>query len=92
MREHLNNFQIYTVKSLLKRGASVTPVSVANWEREFMPRLWRRGLVEIWYRQQLDGSPSLRGPYYTLTHSGALLAEALLDAAPRAISGAGKAT
>lgn len=88
MRERLNNFQLFIIKSLRKRGANLTPVSILNWQREFMPRLWRRGLVEVWYRQQLDGCPSPHGPYYTLTDAGSRLADALLNAAPRANSGA----
>jgi hypothetical protein len=90
MRERLNNFQVFIMKSLLKRGASVTPVSIPNWQREFMPRLYRRGLVVIWYRHLHDVYPTPRGPFYTLTHAGVRLADALLHAAPRANSGAEK--
>lgn len=86
----LNNFQIWVLKYLLKSGAMYAPKTVPYWAMEFMPRLWRRGLVETWYRQQLEGSPSLRGGYFTLTVAGWRLADALMNAAPRADSGAGK--
>jgi hypothetical protein len=39
--------------------------------------LWRRRLVEIWYRQSLDHG-SLKGPYFSLTVDGMRLAAAFM--------------
>jgi len=42
--------------------------------RRAVPSLWRRGLVEVWYRQVPDQTPSLCGPFYGLTLDGRRLA------------------
>jgi len=73
----------------MKRGAHAAAVSLARWQRKFVVTLWRRDLVEIWYRQSPATDPALQGPYYRLTINGARLAE-LLFPAPRGFSGAGE--
>lgn len=86
LRERLSNLQIIILRSLLKRGANVHPVSLSQWMRRTTVHLWRRGLIEIWYRQSVDRGS--RGPFYTLTIAGTRLAHEFLYPAPRGLSGA----
>jgi hypothetical protein len=79
--------EIVIIRSLARRGASVGVVSLANWQRRYVVPLWRRELVEIWYRQAPETQPSFQGPYYRLTISGERLASYFLPA-PRGSSGA----
>jgi hypothetical protein len=85
--ERLSSREIVIMRSLVTRGASLAAVSLVEWQRQLVVPLWRRGLVEIWYRQALDSQPSFQGPYYRLTINGARLASYFLPA-PRGISGA----
>lgn len=89
----LTRSQIILLRSLAKRGAACRAITIASWQRKPALPLWRRGIVEIWYRQSPDCQPSLQGPYYGLTVSGAQLASHFLDhPAPRGNSGAGPKT
>lgn len=92
MGERLDHRQIAIMESLIKRGGSVRAVSLDRKYRERVVPLWRRGLIEVWYRQNSGGGPSLQGPYYGLTIAGAKLASHFLHPAPRGFSGAGNAT
>ena len=78
MTERLNNSQIVLLRSLIKRGASTRAITIEKWQRVPAVPLWRRGIIEIWYRQAPDTHPSLQGPYYGLTISGAQLASHFL--------------
>lgn len=86
--ERLSNLQIVILRTLLKRGADARPITLARWMRRSTIHLWRRGLIEIWYRQSVDHGS--RGPFYTLTIFGARLAHEFLYPAPRGSSGAEK--
>jgi hypothetical protein len=74
-RERLSNLQIVIMRSLFKRGGTATPISLFAWQHRSTLDLWRRGLIEIWYKQAADANPSLRGPFYTLTIAGTRLAQ-----------------
>lgn len=84
----LDNGQIVLMRSLLQRGGALKAISINTWQRKSAVPLWRRGLIEIWYRQSPDNSPSFQGPYYALTIFGAKIASYFLDPAPRGTSGA----
>lgn len=86
-RPRLTDSQIVILRSMAKRGGSVRPVSIEKWQRKPAVPLWRRGLVEIWFRQSVE-HPSPRGPFYALTIVGARIAASFLNPAPRGISGA----
>lgn len=88
MRERLDQRQIILVRSLLKRGASMRPITIERWQRPIALPLWRNDIVEIWYRQAAGEQPSLQGPYFGLTTGGAQLASHFFPA-PRGLSGAG---
>lgn len=75
IRERLSNLQIVIMRSLFKRGGSATPISLLSWQHRSTLNLWRRGLIEIWYKQAVDANPSLRGPFYSLTIAGTRLAQ-----------------
>ena len=86
----LTNSQIILMRTLAKCGGAVRAVKIADWMRKSALPLWRRGLVEIWYRQSPGDQPSLQGPYYGLTIFGARLADSFIhqNPAPRGSSGA----
>lgn len=77
-RERLKNIHIVILRSLLKRGAQHVPIGLLKWQRKFTVSLWRRGIVNVWYRQTIDGP--MAGPFYTLTTYGAYLASTLFPA------------
>lgn len=90
LRERLDNLQIVILRSLMKRGGNVTPVSLPTWQRKRAVNLWRRGLVDVWFRKCRYGGEEA-GPLFSLTIVGARLALDFLNTAPRVISGAGEA-
>lgn len=77
-RERLKNIHIVILRSLFKRGAHYAPTSIQKWQRKFTVSLWRRGIIDVWYRQTTDGP--MAGPLYTLTTYGAYLASTLFPA------------
>lgn len=90
-RARLTYRQIAAVLSLHKRGGSARPITLEIKLRDVVPPLWRRDIIEVWYRCAPEiGS---QGPYFGFTTSGAMLAQSIYDrrrsnAAPRANSGA----
>lgn len=81
--ERLTNSQIVIMRSLALRSGGRAITLDHGWQRKPALPLWRRGLVEIWYRQTPSEQPSLQGPYYALTTTGAQLASHFLSPAPR---------
>jgi hypothetical protein len=75
IRERLTNSQIILLRSLAKRGGGRS-VTIQQWQRAPALPLWRRGIVEIWYRQ--SPGESLQGPYYALSVAGFQLASSFL--------------
>ncbi len=72
-RERLTDNQIIVMRSLIRRGGSVRPVTIDRWQHKLVLPLWRRELIEVWYRQSLDSRPT--GSFYSLTIAGARMAE-----------------
>lgn len=74
-----------------ERGGAMRPITLKPSYRNDVLSLWRREIIEVWYRCAPDiGS---QGPYYGLTISGAHLAQTIYErrrsnAAPRAFPGA----
>lgn len=50
-------------------------VMLSRRDRGLAAPLWRRGLINCWYRQAPETTPSLQGPYFSLSHAGLRLAE-----------------
>jgi hypothetical protein len=89
VRSRLDRFQIAILRSLITRGGNGRAITLKTGQRTSALPLWRRGIVEIWYRQSPDEQPSLQGPYYALTLSGEQLASRFIKyPAPRGLSGA----
>jgi hypothetical protein len=80
-KERLSNRQIATLKHLAICCANGTLVTLTRDQREAMTPLWRRELIEIWYRQ-MPGEPS-RGPFYRPTEFGWHLVRAILTGGSR---------
>lgn len=53
-KERLSNRQIATLKQLAICCANGDPITLTRDEREAMQPLWRRGLIEIWFRRVPD--------------------------------------
>ena len=90
IRERFNNLQIVILRTLMKQGGNVTPITLPAWQREAATKLWRRGLVEVWFRKSRDGTAGF-GPFFSLTIVGARIALDFCNPAPRGISGAEEA-
>lgn len=67
--------QITLVKHLAVCTGKGAQVPLSPHQREAATPLWRRGLVEVWYRVVPDEGG--RGPFYRLSHHGRLLAATL---------------
>jgi hypothetical protein len=76
----LTGGQIALLRNLAVRCGLGGLVSVNRWQRSIALALWRRGLIEIWYRQAVEDT--LQGPYFGLSVAGRRLA--LVFTAPRA--------
>lgn len=76
IQDRLTPRQIAVLRMLLKFGASAVPVSLHAKLRRIVITLWRRELVQIWYRQSIHAS--LQGPFVSLTIAGARLASAFV--------------
>ena len=75
--ERLSERQIATLKHLALTCSAGGQVTLTRDQREAMVPLWRRQIVEMWYRHVPGESP--RGPYFRLTDTGRHLAYAIMD-------------
>ncbi len=74
--------EIAVLRSLFKRATpSSSPISLSLRERKAIAYLWRRRLVDVWFRHVPDCVPNTQGPYFALTIAGFRMAAAF--AAPR---------
>lgn len=80
-QQRLSNRQIATLRHLAICCAHGGQITLTRDQREAMTPLWRRDLIEIWYRQIPGESP--RGPFYRPTHSGWHLIRAIIAAGQR---------
>jgi hypothetical protein len=80
--QRLSNRQIATLRHVAICTSNDGQVTLTREQREAMTPLWRRGLVEIWFRHMPD-PPSSRGPFYRLTIVGQHLIDAILVGTPR---------
>lgn len=92
----LTGREVNLMLALAMRGGITRPISLERDYRLAVMPLWRRQLVELWFRRPpAEQSSQMHGPFYRLTDSGAQLALAihekrkLFDAAPRAFQGHG---
>ena len=80
--ERLSNRQIATLKQLASGCARNAPAALTRDQREAMQPLWRRGLVEMWFRCIPDEG-SQRTPFFRPTAQGWNLIHAILAATDR---------
>ncbi len=79
--ERLSNRQIATLKHLAVCCSSGGLVTLTRDQREAMAPLWRRGLVEIWFRCLPDEGS--RGAFYRPSRTGWNLIGAIISASDR---------
>lgn len=86
----LNRDEISLLRDLARRAGLGGLASLAARQRSHAVGLWRRGVVEVWYRQSCD-DPSLRGPFFGLSTRGCYLASMFLSPgrSRRAVQGQG---
>lgn len=77
-KERLSNRQIATLRHLAVCCANGGQVTLTRDQREAMVPLWRRELIEIWYRQ-VPGERQ-RGPFFRPTQFGWHLINSILAA------------
>ena len=80
--ERLSNRQIATLKHLAICCAAGGQVTLTRDQREAMQPLWRRGLVEMWFRVIPDEG-SQRSPFFRPTAHGWALINSILAATER---------
>jgi len=80
-QQRLSNRQIATLKHLAVCCSNGGQVTLTRDQREAMVPLWRRELIEIWYRH-IPGEPS-RGPFFRPTGSGWHLIRAIIGGGRR---------
>lgn len=78
--ERLSNRQIATLKQLAVTCSAGGQSTLTRDQREAMLPLWRRGIVEIWFRCIPDEG-SQRTPFFKPTASGWILINSILAAA-----------
>jgi hypothetical protein len=76
--ERLSNRQIATLKQLAICCAAGGPATLTRDQREAMAPLWRRGLVEMWFRVVPDEG-SQRVPFFRPSANGWNLIRAILS-------------
>jgi hypothetical protein len=76
-RDRLTSPQASLLKDLTLRAGLTGRVTLKKWQRELVLPLWRRELVEIWFRHTPDHEPFRRGPFYALTTSGYAIGAAI---------------
>lgn len=80
--DRLSNRQIATLKHLAICCADGGQVTLTRDQRESMVPLWRKRLVEMWWRNSPDDQ-SLQGPFFRPTPAGKNLTDAILAAPTR---------
>ena len=85
MTERLSNRQIATLKHLAICCSAGGQVTLTRDQREAMQPLWRRGLVEMWFRC-IPEEGSQRSPFFRPTSHGWKLINAILSATDRRIA------
>src|SRR5262245_40364977 len=76
-REKLNNLQIWLLLLIERQCGLSGRMTLKRRHRELAVPLWRRDLVEIWWRHVADDTRP-RGPYFSLTAEGHQLACTIL--------------
>lgn len=69
-REPLTNRQIGLLLYINRKGGEL--IYLGNGLRPLAVTLWRRSILQVWYRQDESG---LVGPYFHLTFTGRKLAQ-----------------
>lgn len=77
----LNWREVALLKLVAKRGGIQRPILIERPRRRAAPGLWRRHLLEVWYRQCVI-TRELQGPFYALSVTGWRVASAF-DPSPR---------
>jgi hypothetical protein len=81
----LSNRQIATLKHLAICCSNGGLVTLTRHQREAMQPLWRRGVVEIWFRC-IPEEGSMRSPFFRPSENGWRLIAAILNAVGRVVA------
>lgn len=80
MNDRLAPYEASILKDLALRCGLSGRVTLDSRKRRYVVSLWRKGLVEVWFRQSPANQPTHRGPFYALTTRGFALGAAICAA------------
>jgi hypothetical protein len=87
-RERMDNRDVGLLMHIMQRSGLCGRMTLPPQRRSRVVPLWRRGLIEVWYRCAPDEG-CMHGPYFNLTVDGHRVAAAILakrEDRPRATS------
>jgi hypothetical protein len=84
--DRLSRPEINLLKHLARFSPLGMPVTVPEKFRIVFVRLWRIGLIEIWYRQDRDSTGGRRTQFISITVDGARRIDAILHSNSRRLA------
>lgn len=85
--DRLSRSEINLLKHLVRFSPLGMPVTVPNKHRSALVRLWRIGLIEIWYRQDRDNVGGRRTQFVSITIDGIRRIDVVLYSKSRRLAG-----
>lgn len=85
--DRLSRSEINLLKHLIRFSPLGTPVTVPDKHRAALVPLWRKALIEIWYRQDRDNTGVRRTQFVSITVDGARRIDAILHSSSRRLAG-----
>ena len=77
MRQRMDNRDVGLLMHIIQRSGLCGRMTLPPQRRTRVAPLWRRGLIEVWYRCAPDEGCT-HGPYFNLTVDGHRVAAAIL--------------
>ena len=84
--DRLQRVEINLLKHLLRFSPFGSPVTVPEKFRPAFVRLWRLGLIEIWYRQDRDSVGGRRTQMISITIDGSRRIDGILHSSSRRLA------
>ena len=84
--DRLSRPEINLLKHLSRFSPLGTPVTIPEKFRPAFVRLWRIGLIEIWYRQDRDNTGGRRTQFISITIDGARRIDAIVNSSSRRLA------
>lgn len=85
--DRLSRSEINLLKHLVRFSPLGTPVTIPDKHRGALVPLWRKALIEIWYRQERDNIGGRRTQFVSITIDGISRIDAILNSSSRRLAG-----